>query len=112
MAALGGAPAAWGCWTGYMCLCNYAVSRKNSHKSAMKRYKLGQSGACGGLNAGTWPLRGPGFPSGRQGLALTDHQTQLPNIPGQRSHSEKATLNYRGSFLDKHAYKQSHSSTV
>ena len=58
----------------------------------MKRYKLGQSGACGGLNAGTWPLRGPGFPSGRQGLALTDHQTQLPNIPGQRSHSEKATL--------------------
>ena len=75
-----------------MCLCNYAVSRKNSHKSAMKRYKLGQSGACGGLNAGTWPLRGPGFPSGRQGLALTDHQTQLPNIPGQRSHSEKATL--------------------
>ena len=59
----------------------------------MKRYKLGQSGACGGLNAGTWPLRGPGFPSGRQGLALTDHQTQLPNIPGQRSHSEKATLN-------------------
>ena len=75
--------------------CNYAVSRKISHKSAMKRSKSGQSGACGGLNAGTWPLRGPGFPSGRQGLALTDHQTQLPNIPGQRSHSEKATLIYR-----------------